>query len=466
MPVARARGHELHRLAAQPTTSSSRTTPRPRSSPACRDRQARFRSVRLAALAAVPDAAAAGDVRRPTAAPPRAPDAGYHPIRYPAAINSRPYPADRGVAAAAVRELRLLQRLRLPEQFEELGGGDDAARRAARAAAASCASTATSATLLTDGTGRHIVGVEYVDPQGEVQTATGDRCHPRRQRHGERPAGVVVESRLERRCRRFTSAATCSSTCQTNGVGIFKQRIHGERGSVGHQRHRRFPRRERGRHRISPTGPAARRHHRIRHVVGTDRHRASRRCSRSTSPPTSQRPRRHAEATPRREPVPRPHRGDDHAGRGRAAGEPIRVDLDPTVRDVFGLPVVRLTYLEPRASSSMPRRTTSRCWSRSMRRAGAHVRLHRSDRRIPPRSPARARRPAHGHDPSGVGHAIAFGKLHDFDNLYCMDGGVMPSGSGYNPTLTLITLALRAACQYRSSPGAPSAASARDRSAL
>ena len=38
-----------------------------------------------------------------------------------------------------------------------------------------------------------------------------------------------------------------------------------------------------------------------------------------------------------------------------------------------------------------------------------------------------------------------FGRLHDFDNLYCMDGGVMPTGSGYNPTLTLIALALRAA---------------------
>ena len=40
-----------------------------------------------------------------------------------------------------------------------------------------------------------------------------------------------------------------------------------------------------------------------------------------------------------------------------------------------------------------------------------------------------------------------FGKLHDIDNLYCMDGGVMPSGSGYNPTLTLIALTLRAAAQ-------------------
>ena len=38
-----------------------------------------------------------------------------------------------------------------------------------------------------------------------------------------------------------------------------------------------------------------------------------------------------------------------------------------------------------------------------------------------------------------------FGQLHGIDNLFCMDGGVMPSGSGYNPTLTLIALTLRAA---------------------
>ena len=37
------------------------------------------------------------------------------------------------------------------------------------------------------------------------------------------------------------------------------------------------------------------------------------------------------------------------------------------------------------------------------------------------------------------------GKLHDVDNVYCMDGGVFVTSSGYNPTLTIITLALRAA---------------------
>jgi choline dehydrogenase-like flavoprotein len=45
-----------------------------------------------------------------------------------------------------------------------------------------------------------------------------------------------------------------------------------------------------------------------------------------------------------------------------------------------------------------------------------------------------------------------FGKLHDVDNLYCMDGGVFVTGSGYNPTLTIIALALRAAANLVS-PG-------------
>jgi choline dehydrogenase-like flavoprotein len=39
----------------------------------------------------------------------------------------------------------------------------------------------------------------------------------------------------------------------------------------------------------------------------------------------------------------------------------------------------------------------------------------------------------------------AFGKFHDLDNLYCADGGVFVTSSGYNPTLTIIALALRAA---------------------
>jgi len=39
----------------------------------------------------------------------------------------------------------------------------------------------------------------------------------------------------------------------------------------------------------------------------------------------------------------------------------------------------------------------------------------------------------------------AFGKFHDLDNLHCTDGSVFVTSSGYNPTLTLIALALRTA---------------------
>lgn len=37
------------------------------------------------------------------------------------------------------------------------------------------------------------------------------------------------------------------------------------------------------------------------------------------------------------------------------------------------------------------------------------------------------------------------GRFHDVENLYCADGGVFPTSSGYNPTPTIIAAALRLA---------------------
>jgi choline dehydrogenase-like flavoprotein len=37
------------------------------------------------------------------------------------------------------------------------------------------------------------------------------------------------------------------------------------------------------------------------------------------------------------------------------------------------------------------------------------------------------------------------GRFHDVDNLYACDGSVFPTSSGYNPTLTIIAVALRTA---------------------
>ena len=37
------------------------------------------------------------------------------------------------------------------------------------------------------------------------------------------------------------------------------------------------------------------------------------------------------------------------------------------------------------------------------------------------------------------------GRFHDLDNLYACDGSVFPTSSGYNPTLTIIAVALKIA---------------------
>ena len=49
-----------------------------------------------------------------------------------------------------------------------------------------------------------------------------------------------------------------------------------------------------------------------------------------------------------------------------------------------------------------------------------------------------------GNDPQ-TSVCNAFGRFHDIENLYNADGGVFVTGSGYNPTLTIIALALRTA---------------------
>jgi choline dehydrogenase-like flavoprotein len=39
----------------------------------------------------------------------------------------------------------------------------------------------------------------------------------------------------------------------------------------------------------------------------------------------------------------------------------------------------------------------------------------------------------------------AFGRVHELDNLYLADGSVFTSSGGFNPTVTIMALALRMA---------------------
>ncbi len=128
-----------------------------------------------------------------------------------------------------------------------------------------------------------------------------------------------------------------------------------------------------------------------------------------------------------------------------------RIDLDPQVRDVFGLPVPRITYRN--SSYELDARAFYAPLMLGIHKAaGAQYGFI-----APADSPSQSRHVMGtlrcGTDPS-TSVCDAFSKFHDVDNLYCMDGGVFVTSSGYNPTLTIITLALRAAANLVS-PGSP-----------
>ncbi len=127
------------------------------------------------------------------------------------------------------------------------------------------------------------------------------------------------------------------------------------------------------------------------------------------------------------------------------------IDLDSQVRDVFGQPVPRITY------SVGTFETTARSFYTPKmldihKVAGAQFGFV-----APPDDPSTSRHVMGtlrmGAD-ARTSVCDAFGKFHDLDNLYSMDGGVFVTSSGYNPTLTIETLALRAAAKIVS-PSSP-----------
>ncbi len=119
-----------------------------------------------------------------------------------------------------------------------------------------------------------------------------------------------------------------------------------------------------------------------------------------------------------------------------------RVDLDPAVRDVYGLPVARITY-ENHAWELAARDFYAPKQRAILQAAGAQF-AFMEPLEVPPTSHHLMGTLRMGSDPA-ASVCDAFGKLHDLENVYCADGGVFPTSSGFNPTLTIQALALRAA---------------------
>jgi choline dehydrogenase-like flavoprotein len=128
-----------------------------------------------------------------------------------------------------------------------------------------------------------------------------------------------------------------------------------------------------------------------------------------------------------------------------------RVDLDPSVVDLDGLPVARVTY-QNHAFELDARTFYSPKMLDLLQAAGARWCFVAPLDQIPGSKHVMGTL-RFGNDPS-TSVCDANGKFHDLSNLYAADGALFPTSSGYNPILTIATLATWVGAQMVS-PGSP-----------
>jgi gluconate 2-dehydrogenase alpha chain len=123
-----------------------------------------------------------------------------------------------------------------------------------------------------------------------------------------------------------------------------------------------------------------------------------------------------------------------------------QVDLDPIVRDVYGIPVPRITYRN-HAYEQGARAFYLPVMKQIVMNAGATATfIAPCDAKIagPPTSAHIMGTLRMGND-AASSVTNAQGRFHDVDNLYAVDGSVFVSSSGYNPTLTIFAVSLKIA---------------------
>jgi choline dehydrogenase-like flavoprotein len=131
-----------------------------------------------------------------------------------------------------------------------------------------------------------------------------------------------------------------------------------------------------------------------------------------------------------------------------------RIDLDPTVRDVWGSPAGRVTFTPHRHEAACAEHWAPRLeavlldagadetfWITSPPLEGAARRFARDPTPISRHIMGTARM---GTDPR-ASVCDPWQRLHDVENVLVADSSVFPTSTGYGPTLTIAALALRAA---------------------
>jgi choline dehydrogenase-like flavoprotein len=141
-----------------------------------------------------------------------------------------------------------------------------------------------------------------------------------------------------------------------------------------------------------------------------------------------------------------------------------RVDLDPVIRDVRGLPVARITYKPhkhelvaswhhgPRLAKVLEEMGAS--WTSVVTTPGSAGGPGEGKLSDVPQSRHVMGTVRMGDDPA-TSVVDSHGRFHEFQNLVVADSSVFVTASGYGPTLTLAALAARAAAELSDRPLAP-----------
>jgi choline dehydrogenase-like flavoprotein len=125
------------------------------------------------------------------------------------------------------------------------------------------------------------------------------------------------------------------------------------------------------------------------------------------------------------------------------------VDLDPEVVDIWGLPVARIQY-SPHPMDQAAAASVLPVMGEILQRAGAEVVLTFSITQpgLPPPgvhpmgTMRMGRRPDRARGASSEDSVVdGFGAVRGIPNLFVADGSLMPTATGYNPTLSIQALA-------------------------
>ena len=369
---------------------------------------------------------------------------GYHPFNLPGAINTRPYDGRSPCVSCG-----LCSGYGCPRNAK----GSPAVttlRKALLTGNCQLRYNAHVSRLVVDGRGQHVTAVEYIDNDGNKQSASAD-------------AVILAASPIEsvRIC--LLSDPQGPGVGNSNGqlgrfmmfhfqtitAGIYKQRLHGERGrSVTHAMSD-FRGIQPGGARLDGDAPLG-----VIVEFGT-----------SSEPITAARESLRPEAVAfarlvgvsfKQLLIESPFSA--HISVLTMQGEDApqsanRVDLDPNVRDVYGLPVPRLTYRNHAFELDAAEFYKPKMLAIHEKAGALYGFTTPFDPAVPPHSRHVLGGLRMGDDTSQT-VCDRWGKFHDLDNLYCADGGVFPTSSGYNPTLTIIAAALRTAAAIVS-PGSP-----------